>query len=279
MLTYFSAPSTVISFSQNGTLGLPQSVCLRVWNLLLKTPFDSCCHQYSSHLRKLGFKNIFSLPRRLTLFMIFTVRSKGEITGIAGESGSVKVRSVLWSQKMYLPDSGSIWLGNTNTDNIPLTAGAKWWVCHRADLLEGSLLDNIVLGDTTPDNGPGLLGRWDWSLSYRRCPRILTPARRTRSAVVRRSTSADCFGRAAWKPSGLSLTTTFPWIASEEAVLKHANGAIKEWASSLLDIACTLSIAQYIYVLNDGRITEKGSHTELIQQNGQYAAWCRQQGL
>ena len=41
----------------------------------------------------------------------------------------------------------------------------------------------------------------------------------------------------------------------------------------------TIRAAGEIVVIADGRIAERGSHTQLLQQNGLYAALCRTQNL
>ena len=68
---------------------------------------------------------------------------------------------------------------------------------------------------------------------------------------------------------------------SEEAVLS----ALRKWSLLGTGIVIighrmsTLSIASRIILLDQGRIAEEGSHDELVRNNGNYAAWCRQQGL
>ncbi|HHV40667.1 MAG: peptidase domain-containing ABC transporter [Bacteroidales bacterium] len=296
LTAYFSAPvNDVISFSQKYRDA--RIATERLFEIMELAPEqnpvpDGCCHQYSEPLEgNLVFKNIsFHYPGRLTLFHDFHCTfPKGEITGIAGESGSGKSTLGSLILKMYLPDSGSIWLGNTNTDNIPLDDWRKvvGIVPQKADLLEGSLLDNIVLGDTTPDMDrvAALCDELGLKPFLSSLPRgILTPIGEQGVQLSGGQRQRIALARAAYrKPSWIVLdeATSSLDSTSEEAVLK----ALRKWSRQGMGIIIighrmsTLSIAQYIYVLNDGRITEKGNHTELIQQNGQYAAWCRQQGL
>ena len=173
--------------------------------------------------------------------------------------------------------------------NIPLDDWRKvvGIVPQKADLLEGSLLDNIVLGDTTPDMDrvAALCDELGLKPFLSSLPRgILTPIGEQGVQLSGGQRQRIALARAAYrKPSWIVLdeATSSLDSTSEEAVLK----ALRKWSRQGMGIIIighrmsTLSIAQYIYVLNDGRITEKGNHTELIQQNGQYAAWCRQQGL
>ena len=66
-----------------------------------------------------------------------------------------------------------------------------------------------------------------------------------------------------------------------ESKIQHAFDELAKNRTTLI-IAhrlSTIRAAGEIVVIADGRIAERGSHTQLLQQNGLYAALCRTQNL
>jgi ABC-type multidrug transport system fused ATPase/permease subunit len=232
----------------------------------------------------------FHYPGRLTLFDNFScVFRAGQITGIAGESGSGKSTLGSLLLRMYLPDAGSVRLGSRDACDIPLDTWRRivGIVPQKADLFEGTILENIVLGDRTPDMDHVVTLCEELGLRpfLAALPRgILTPigeqgvqlsgGQRQRLALAR-----TAYRRPSWIV--LDEATSSLDSTSEEAVLS----ALRKWSLLGTGIVIighrmsTLSIASRIILLDQGRIAEEGSHDELVRNNGNYAAWCRQQGL
>lgn len=213
----------------------------------------------------------------------------GRITGIAGESGSGKSTLGFLLMRMYSPDGGSIFLDGIEAGSIPLNIWRRQIgiVPQKADLFEGNILDNIALGDPAPDleRVATLCGELGLEPFLSSLPRgILTPIGEQGVQLSGGQRQRIALARTAYRnPSWIILdeATSSLDSTSELYVLK----ALRKWSQEGTGVIIighrmsTLSVASHILLLDQGRISEEGSHTELIQKNGKYAAWCRQQGL
>jgi len=154
-------------------------------------------------------------------------------------------------------------------------------------LFEGNILENIALGDPSPDLDriASLCRELGLDSFLSALPRgILTPIGEQGVQLSGGQRQRIALARTAYrKPSWIILdeATSSLDSTSETLVLN----ALQNWSRQGAGIIVighrmsTLSIAENIVVLENGRIKGNGPHRELIDNNKQYAAWCRQQGL
>lgn len=293
LTAYFSAPvSEIISFSQKYRDA--RIATERLFEIMeLKTeedpaPKEVSLYCYEGNLEIKGLS--YHYPGRMPLFVNFShTFHTGRITGIAGESGSGKSTLGFLLMRMYSPDGGSIFLDGIEAGSIPLNIWRRQIgiVPQKADLFEGNILDNIALGDPAPDleRVATLCGELGLEPFLSSLPRgILTPIGEQGVQLSGGQRQRIALARTAYRnPSWIILdeATSSLDSTSELYVLK----ALRKWSQEGTGVIIighrmsTLSVASHILLLDQGRISEEGSHTELIQKNGKYAAWCRQQGL
>jgi ATP-binding cassette subfamily B protein len=101
------------------------------------------------------FENVkFRYGTRVEVFdsLNLTIK-KGEITAVAGESGSGKTTLVSLLQNLYALQSGHIRIGRYDLRHLTNQSLRKVVsvVPQRIDLFSGNVVDNIAVGDFTPD--------------------------------------------------------------------------------------------------------------------------------
>lgn len=235
-------------------------------------------------------KMLFHYPGRPVLFNDFSyVFPAGQITAIAGESGSGKSTLASLIMRLYEPDNGDIFFGNENVRNLPLDRWRKITgiVPQKADLFEGSLLFNITLGEEEPDYEyiAGLCTLLGLDTFLEELPQgILTPVGEQGVRLSGGQRQRIALARAAYRKPGwliLDEATSSLDSHSEEFVMR----ALNEWSRTGMGIIIiahrmsSLGLANKIVLLSGGKISEEGTHGELTARGGQYATWCKQQGI
>jgi len=232
----------------------------------------------------------FHYPGRMMLFENFNCRfPSGSITGIAGESGSGKSTLGSLLMRMYNPDGGTIFLDGTEAGSIPLDTWRRKLgiVPQKADMFEGNILENITLGDTSPDleRVASLCSELGLEPFLSSLPRgILTPLGEQGIQLSGGQRQRITLARAAYRdPSWIILDEATSSLDSTSEL--YVLNALRRWSHQGTGIIIighrmsTLSVASHILLLHEGKIAEEGSHAVLIQKKGKYAAWCRQQGI
>jgi len=232
----------------------------------------------------------FHYPGRMILFEDFNYEfPAGNITGVAGESGSGKSTMGQLLLRMYAPDKGTIRLGNTPACDIPLNTWRKQIgiVPQKADLFRGNILENITLGDEAPDMDLvlALCRQLGLDSFLDALPRgILTPVGEQGVQLSGGQRQRIALARAAYRrPAWLILDeATSSLDSTSEMFVMEALRCWKREGTGIIIIGhrmSTLSVAGTVLLLENGCIAERGDHRELMEKNGKYAVWCKQQGL
>jgi ATP-binding cassette, subfamily C, bacteriocin exporter len=223
----------------------------------------------------------FRYGTRAQVFSDFSLNiEKGKTTAVIGESGSGKTTLISLLQNIYPIQQGNITIGNHNLKFIQNESLRKIisTVPQEIELFNGSILENIALGEFEPDlqtvidicsllgirnfieNLPGAyqtpIGEHGMSLSG---------GERQRIAIA----------RALYKNPEILIfdeaTSSLDSVSEQ-----HIKNALHQFASrgkTVILIAHRLSTVRHadrIVVMRKGQVVEEGSHNELYQLEGEY---------
>lgn len=211
----------------------------------------------------------------------------GKITGIVGESGSGKSTIAALTQKLYPINGGQITIGDLDINYFTTKSLRKHIgvVPQQVDLFAGSLLENITIGDTKPDMKKVLdLCRELGLLPFiERLPNgfhtfvgengvNLSGGQRQRIALA----------RAIYRDPAILLLdeATAALDSVSEGFVQQVVNRLRAEGTTILVIAHRLSTvidADQIIVMEDGKVLESGTHTDLLQAGGQYEELWRRQ--
>ena len=234
------------------------------------------------HIGDISFNNVsFSYGTRANIFNNLNLRiKKGEITAIVGESGSGKSTLSSLLQNLYPLSEGSIKIGEIDikyidNDNLRSIIGV---VPQKVDLFEGTIIENIVLGENEPDmekminvcNSIGLLDFIQnlpngFSTDIGENGVKLSGGQRQRLAIARalyRTTEVLILDEA-----------TSALDSQSEKYIKDMILKLKQEGRTIIVIAHrlgTITDADKIVVIEDGRVVEEGSHSELMENSASY---------
>ena len=234
------------------------------------------------HIGDISFNNVsFSYGTRANIFNNLNLRiKKGEITAIVGESGSGKSTLSSLLQNLYPLSEGSIKIGEIDikyidNDNLRSIIGV---VPQKVDLFEVTIIENIVLGENEPDmekminvcNSIGLLDFIQnlpngFSTDIGENGVKLSGGQRQRLAIA----------RALYRtPEVLILDEATSALDSQsEKYIKDMILKLKQEGRTIIVIAHrlgTITDADKIVVIEDGRVVEEGSHSELMENSASY---------
>lgn len=209
----------------------------------------------------------------------------GQTTALVGPSGAGKSTVFNLLTRLVDPDCGQALVGDIPVDQMRLSDLRELFsvVSQDALLFDESLRDNILLGEDATDaqlnsalkaaHVEDFLPRLEHGIDSPAGPRgsTLSGGQRQRVAIAR-AILRD-------RPVLLLDEATSALDPRSEALVQQALDALSQGRTTLV-IAHRLSTirgADTIFVMDKGRVTERGTHSELLEQNGTYAALWRMQ--
>jgi ATP-binding cassette, subfamily B, multidrug efflux pump len=224
----------------------------------------------------------------------------GTTLGIVGPTGAGKSTLLQLLLRHYEPTGGAIALGGHAVGDYRLAAlrAAFAWVPQEAFLFSASIAENIAL--SRPDATRAEVERvaqlaaihedilrfplgYDTPVGERGV--TLSGGQRQRVAIARALLAQGDAAHPDDVPillldDALSAVDT----GTETQILAHLRGVVQRAGASRTSIIVSHRLsavvdAQQIVVLQEGRVTERGSHEELLRLNGWYAAQWRYQQL
>ncbi|HET7700226.1 MAG TPA: ABC transporter ATP-binding protein [Candidatus Limnocylindria bacterium] len=218
----------------------------------------------------------------------FTVPAGGSLA-IVGPTGSGKSSLVNLIPRLFDAQQGEILIDGVDVKRYPLPALRRsiGYVPQETFLFSVPLRENVGFGTDRPLTDPELdwagevsqLGkdvadfpaRYDTMIGERGV--TLSGGQKQRTAIAR-AVAKD--PRILILDDALSAVDTY----TEAEILKRLRGVMRERTSIVVaHRISTVKDADQILVLDDGRIAERGTHRELLEKGGLYAAMYRRQLL
>jgi ATP-binding cassette subfamily B multidrug efflux pump len=217
----------------------------------------------------------------------------GQAAAFVGATGSGKSTLISLLPRLHEPPPGTVFLDNVDVREIPLAAlrGAIGFAPQEPFLFSATIADNITFGVTAPGDSTALDAAMRRAASVARLdkdveefPRAydtivgergitLSGGQKQRTALARAVTVDP---RILILDDSLSAVDTY----TEEEILQRLRGVMRERTSIIVSHRIsTVRDADVIFVLDQGRIVERGRHEELILRSGPYAALYRKQLL
>ena len=212
----------------------------------------------------------------------------GKVTAIAGSSGSGKTTLIHLLLRLFDPQEGRILIAGRDARDYSLFSlrQAVGLVTQETVLFNGTVLDNVAMGDTRAsrekvEKSLELAGASEF---VERLPQgLMTPLGERGMRLSGGQRQRLAIARAILKDPPILIldeATAHLDSQSERAVQKALETVSR--GRTVIIVAHRLSTIQHadsIVVLRQGRLAEKGAHSELLGRGGVYATLYRLQQL
>ena len=241
----------------------------------------------------LEFRNLtFTYPgsSRPVLSGVSLRIESGTTAAFVGATGSGKSTLISLLPRLHEPPAGTVFLDDVDVREIPLTTlrGAIGFVPQEPFLFSATIAENIRFG-VGPASGPersiddaAAVARLDKDIET--FPKgydtmvgergiTLSGGQKQRTAIAR---AVHVDPPVLILDDALSAVDTY----TEEEILGRLRGVMRQRTSIIVaHRISTVRDADQIFVLDDGRVVERGTHDQLVAANGLYASMYRQQLL
>jgi ATP-binding cassette subfamily B protein len=220
----------------------------------------------------------------------------GQTVAFVGATGSGKSTLINLLPRLHEPPAGTIFVDGVDVREIPLAAlrGAVGFVPQEPFLFSDSIAANIALGTGAPDATPADTARADRVRAAAAVARLdkdvegfpkgyetmvgergitLSGGQKQRTALAR---AIVLDPRVLILDDALSAVDTY----TEEEILSRLRGVMRQRTSIIVaHRISTVRDADQIFVLDHGRVVERGRHADLVAGGGYYASLYRKQLL
>jgi ATP-binding cassette, subfamily B, bacterial len=224
-------------------------------------------------------------PTRLVLHRVSFVAEPGQTIALVGHTGSGKSSIINLASKFYLPTTGELFVDGREIRTLTSQSLHRQMgiVQQQNFLFSGTVLDNVRVAkpDATEEDVRAAAARLDCLDILDALPRGLhTDVGERGAALSVGERQLVCFTRALIADPRLVILdeATSAIDALTEARLQQALVKLLRGRTSFV-VAHRLSTIRHadcVLVLDQGRVIERGTHTELLAHGGQYAALYRQ---
>ena len=265
-----------------------------IFNLMEETPEMDITNDkpLSVDVSKITFSDVnFSYPTRTDVQVLKSVNfdlDRGNTLALVGRSGSGKSTIASLLMRFYAINSGSVSVNDSPLSEIDLKAwrNALAFVPQDVLLFGGTIRENIAYGDTQANEEQIIeaakqANAWEFIKEFPEGLETTVGERGVQLSGGQRQRIA--IARALLKdPQLLILDEATSALDSEsEQLVQEALERLMKGRTSVV-IAHRLSTirnADQILVLNEGEVSERGSHDELIDQGGIYAELVKLQNV
>ncbi len=243
---------------------------------------------------------VFSFGDTPVLKHVSATIEAGQTVALVGVTGSGKSTLISLLARLYDPPPGTVFIDGVDVRDIPLAIlrGAVGFVPQEPFLFSDTLADNVAFG-LDASGGPGgpggsggeRLQRIEAAAAVARLDKdvadfpngydtmvgergiTLSGGQKQRTALAR---AIVIDPRILILDDALSAVDTY----TEEEILSRLRGVMRDRTSIIVSHRIsTVRDADVIFVLDDGRIAERGTHDALIRHNGLYAELHKKQLL
>ena len=238
---------------------------------------------------------VFSFGDTPVLTHVSATIEAGQTVALVGVTGSGKSTLIALLARLHDPPPGTVFIDGVDVREIPLATlrGAIGFVPQEPFLFSGTLADNVAFGlDAHQDaRSASRSERIETAAGVARLDKdvadfpkgyetmvgergiTLSGGQKQRTALAR---AIVIDPRILILDDALSAVDTY----TEEEILSRLRGVMRERTSIIVSHRIsTVRDADVIFLLDDGRIAERGTHDELIRHNGLYAELHKKQLL